>query len=216
MTYYRATGMFILNNTSVRPDFTSTLGVSLFWRRLSNFVIITCAGLLASSAYAADFRDASWGMTMAQVKSLHAGEIPANQRQAMVNYDGKLAGLDVLIYYRFNELGGLYQAGYQASLTHADQNVYITEYNQLNSLLRRRYPESPEPEMIWNNRLFETKPDNWGRAVALGHLTYQWSYSTGNTRIKHELNSDKRRHISHQLSYEVIADAADTDILDEL
>ncbi len=183
---------------------------------LTKVTSLIALSLFAFTAQAADFRKADWGMTMAEVKNLHQGEIPANQRQAMVNYDGKLAGLDVLIFYRFDELGELFQAGYEASAEHSDRNKYVDEYNQLNKLLRKRYPESDAPMQIWNNRLFENKPDNWGRAVALGHLVYQWSYETGNTRIRHELSNDKRRRVTHVLTYEAIVDAADTDILDEL
>lgn len=183
---------------------------------LTKMISLITLSVVAFTAQAADFRKANWSMTMAEVKNLHQGEIPANQRQAMVNYDGKLAGLDVLIFYRFDELGELFQAGYESNADHSDRNRYIDEYNQLNSLLRKRYPESEPPMQVWNNRLFENKPDNWGRAVALGHLIYRWSYETGETRIRHELSNDKRRNITHVLTYEAVVDAADTDILDEL
>lgn len=172
--------------------------------------------LASLSAHAADFRSADWGMTMTEVKNLHQGEIPANQRKTMVNYEGKLAGLDVLIFYRFDELGRLYQAGYEGNSAHSDNNNYVTDYNHLNRLLRQRYPESEQPVQVWNNRLFEDKPDHWGRAVASGHLTYQWSHATGTSRITHELRNDKRRRIIHILSYEAIPDTTDTDILDVL
>ena len=182
-------------------------------QKMTIFILLS---LITVSTHAADFRSADWGMTMNEVKNLHQGEIPANQRKAMVNYEGKLAGLDVLIFYRFDELGGLYQAGYEANAAHSDTNTYVAEYNHLNKLLRKRYPESGAPLQIWSNRLFENKPDNWGRAVASGHLTYQWSYETGKNRITHELRNDKRRRIIHILRYEAIADTAETDILDEL
>ena len=186
----------------------------IFNRQKMTLLIVWSLATL--SAHAADFRSADWGMTMAEVKNLHQGEIPANQRKAMVNYEGKLAGLDVLIFYRFDELGRLYQAGYEANAAHSDRNNYVTDYNHLNKLLRQRYPESGQPLQVWNNQLFENKPDNWGRAVALGHLTYQWSYETGTNQITHELHNDKRRHIIHTLHYEAIADTVDTDVLDEL
>jgi hypothetical protein len=178
--------------------------------------IFILLSLITVSTHAADFRSADWGMTMTEVKNLHQGEIPANQRKAMVNFEGKLAGLDVLIFYRFDESGRLYQAGYEANAVHSDTNQYVAEYDHLNKLLRKRYPESGEPSQIWSNRLFENKPDHWGRAIASGHLTYQWSYETDTSRISHELGNDKRRRITHILRYEVIADTAETDILDVL
>ncbi len=172
-------------------------------------------GLVSASVYPADFRSATWGMTMNEVKALHPGEIAANQKPKSVNFDGKLAGLDVLIFYNFDEQGALFQAGYLANTTHTDESGYIADYEKLNALLQRKYPQSAKPEMTWKKRLFEARPERWGRAVMLGHLTYEWRYDTENARILHQLTGE-RRNITHVLRYEAVADEGDTDVLDEL
>jgi hypothetical protein len=154
-------------------------------------------------------------MTMNEVKALHPGEIAANQKPRSVNFDGKLAGLDVLIFYNFDERGELFQAGYLANATHTDESAYIADYEKLNALLQRKYPQSAKPEMTWKKRLFEDRPERWGRAVMLGHLTYEWQYNADNARILHQLTGE-RRNITHILRYEAVADEGDIDVLDEL
>lgn len=166
-------------------------------------------------AHAADFRDASWGMTLNEVKALHRGEIAADQRSRSIAFDGKLAGLDVLIFYRFDERGGLFKAGYETTTEHVDQNLFVEDYLKLNRLLRRKYPQSADPIQTWSNRLFESKPGQWGRAVALGHLSYQWSHSAPKTKILHSLTGD-RRDIIHRLSYEAVSDQTEQDALEQL
>lgn len=182
---------------------------------MNRLIIALVIGAHCGLAYAADFRDASWGMTLNEIKTLHPGEIPADQRSGTIAFDGKLAGLDVLIFYRFDERGRLFKAGYETSIEHADQNLFIEEYQTLNRLLRRKYPQSGEPVQNWQNRLFESKPAQWGRAISLGHLSYLWSYSAARTKILHSLSGDRRK-ITHLLSYEAIADTADQDVLEQL
>lgn len=184
-------------------------------RRLITLTLATVIGMLSASVYSADFRNATWGMTMNEVKALHPGEIAANQKPRSVNFDGKLAGLDVLIFYNFDERGALFQAGYLANATYDDESAYITDYEKLNALLERKYPQSAKPKMTWTKRLFEDRPERWGRAVMLGHLTYEWQYNTDNTRILHQLSGDRRK-LTHILSYTAVVDEGDTNVLDEL
>ena len=72
-----------------------------------------CFIALATHANATDFRNARWGMTLSDVVALHADQLPADRRLGRIAYDGKLANLDVLIYYRFDEAGALAEAGYE-------------------------------------------------------------------------------------------------------
>ena len=59
--------------------------------------------LTSMTAFAADFRKASWGMSLQEVLTLHEGEIPSDRRIGYVAYEAKLASLDVYIFYRFDE-----------------------------------------------------------------------------------------------------------------
>ncbi len=167
------------------------------------------------TAVAADFREASWGMSLRDVLALHEGEIPSDRRIGYVAYEAKLANLDVYIFYRFDEEGLLHQAGYQVAAIPEEGDAAIADYEQLNDLLRKRYPEAGEPEQNWRNRLFETKPDEWGRAVRVGHMSYEWTHTIQRTNISHTL-SGNRREVSHILLYEDAVEESEQGVLDQL
>ncbi len=169
----------------------------------------------ASSIYAADFRKASWGMTMDDVQALHAGEIPADRRLRAIAYDGKLAGLDVLIFYQFDERGGLFKAGYEIYADYEERTGFVSDYEKINSLLRRKYPEAQAPQQSWTNRLFENQPNKWSRAVRLGHLSFAWSHTVERTRIEHLL-AGNRRQIDHVINYVALTDLGEQDVLEQL
>ena len=154
-------------------------------------------------------------MSRDEVMALHPGELPADRRIGAVGFDGKLAGLDVLIFYRFDPQGLLFEAGYEVYSEDVESLVKVEQYTTLNDLLRRRYPDAPAPEQVWRNRLFEDKPEEWGRAVNSRHLSYQWQFIKGRTRIEHTL-SRGRRDISHVLLYSKAEEQTDQDVLDQL
>ena len=52
-------------------------------------------------------------MTRDDVVALHPGELPADRRIGASGFDGQLAGFDVLIVYRFDDQGLLFEAGYE-------------------------------------------------------------------------------------------------------
>ncbi len=171
--------------------------------------------LSSTWTYATDFRDATWGMTLRDVIALHPEEVPADRRIGAIAFDGKLAGLEVLIFYRFDEEGALYQAGYDILTDEDAGSSAITAYETLNNLLRQRYPESSTPDQAWRNPLFEDRPDEWGRAVRIGHMSYEWVHKVPRTTISHTL-SGNRRNISHTLQYEAAVEEADQSVLEQL
>ncbi len=181
--------------------------------------LVLCGWCL--TAQAADFRQAQWGMSVNEVKALHSGELSANQGRRMVEYEAKLGDLDVLIFYRFDGLGRLYQAGYRSIEDHDDINLHISDFQALNALLRRKYPQSDAVVEQWQNPMFKAKPEQWGRAIKLGHLSFAWSYQNDRTRTEHILSGD-RRSITHVVRYEHITEPEDAaqagaaDVLDEL
>lgn len=183
-------------------------------RSVSLLIGIVCL-LSAGTAAGTDFRSATWGMSMADVIALHPEQLPADRRLNHIAFDGKLAGLDVLIYYRFDETGALVEAGYEIATRNRDDQLVIDDFNALNTLLRRKYQDAEEPQLSWRNRIFESKPNQWGRAVRIGHLTYEWSYRAARTSIQHSLSGD-RRNIKHLLRYEWRRDQSSQDVLENL
>ena len=183
--------------------------------RLAQIGILLVACAHPSLVQAEDFRNASWGMSLNDIITLHPDEIPADRRIGAIAFDGKLGSLDVLIFYRFDERGRLFQAGYEVVTEDFTPNETIDHYTTLNSLLRRKYPDSEAPQQIWRNRLFEDDPDEWGQAVRSGHMSYQWRFNAPRTRIEHTLNKG-RRELIHTLLYETATEETNQDVLEQL
>ena len=168
----------------------------------------------STSVLAADFRDASWGMSLRDVLALHPGELPADRKIGYLAYEGKLARLDMKIFYRFDSDGLLYQAGYLFK-TDGREDVVLDDYERLNELLRKRYPNAEAYEKNWSNDLFTAKPGEWARAVRIGHLEFDWQHEASGLLITHSLRGS-RREISHVLEYEASSDHSIGDALEQL
>ena len=105
------------------------------FRRICAKTIATLVALFCgSTVLAADFRDASWGMSMRDVLALHPGELPADRKIGYLTFDSKLARLDVKIYYRFDSDGELFQAGYEIR-TEDKENSVVAENLLSDSLI---------------------------------------------------------------------------------
>ena len=176
---------------------------------------VAIVALAANSAVAADFRDTSWGMTLSEVLAQHPGEIPADQRIGFLTYESKLANFDVKIFYRFDDEGALIQAGYDITADPELRESIVTDYQQLNQLLRKRYPHSDEPEQSWVRQTFKDQPEHWDRAVRLGHVTYLWQHSVPGTSIEHSLKGNRRK-IDHVLLYQAVEQVSEQGVLDQL
>ena len=163
---------------------------------------------------ASDFRDASWGMSLRDILALHPGELPADRKIGYLTFDSKLANLDVKIYYRFDTDDQLSEAGY-LFITEGREDAVLSDYDRLNKLLRQRYPSSALSEKRWSNQLFLDKPEDWVRAIRVGHLVIDWRHEEAGSLISHTLEGN-RRNISHKLSYEAAVDDSLESVLDQL
>ena len=189
--------------------------IGLDAKQALRLVLASVSLLAAGSIWAADFRQASWGMTFDEVLALHPGVLPADRRIRYLTYESKLAQLDVKIFYRFDDEGALYQAGYEVALDEDDSEAALADYEKLNGLLLQRYPEAQPPEQIWRKQVFKDNPDKWARAVRVGHMSYIWRHSIPGTEITHSIGGT-RRELAHLLTYQAKADNSDASVLDQL
>ena len=167
-----------------------------------------------AATYASDFRDASWGMSLRDVLALHPGELPADRKIGYLTYDSKLANLDVKIFYRFDSDDQLSEAGY-LFMTEDREDVVLEDYERLNDLLRKRYPSAAQSEKTWSNDLFQDKPEEWARAIRVGHLVIHWEHEDTGSLITHSLTGT-RREVTHILSYTAAMGESLDSVLDQL
>ena len=178
-------------------------------------LVIAWAWGFGSAAHADDFRNATWGMSFDDVIDLHPRELPADRRIGYVAFSSTLAGLDVEIFYEFNADAELVAAGYSIHAEPERSQEALEEYNTLNSLLRKRYPDSLTPERKFTKQTFAEDPAQWGRALRVGQLTVDWQHALPRTEIRHVL-SGSRREVSHTLRYRATLGSQEQNALDQL
>ena len=82
---------------------------------------------------------------------------------------------------------------------HSNDYSYIIDFKQIGNILKDKYGFT-ETEEIWMNDLYKDDPDEYGLAVAAGHLMMSHSYEFTNMSINHILIGDNF-DISHALEY---------------
>ena len=100
----------------------------------------------------------------------------------MIAFQTTLAGFEAYAIFIFAG-DKLTRGKYLVTETHSNKNDYISDYNSLNELLKKKYGEPFENEKYWKNDLYKDDFSDWGFAVSLGHLIYYSTYKTSNTDI---------------------------------
>lgn len=155
---------------------------------MKRYVIALFALTLTVSAFSQDFRKATWGMSLSQVKSTETNEV-VKETSELVAYKTTLAGFEAYAIYIFAG-NKLTRGKYLITENHSNKNDYISDYNSLNELLKKKYGEPTENQTYWKNDLYKDDYSDWGFAVSLGHLLYYSTYKNSNTEITIMLSGD--------------------------
>jgi len=145
-----------------------------------------------------DFRNASWGMSMQQVMATEAGE-PASKDGTSLVYLVTVASLSCGAVYTFVD-GKLAYGGYVFSVQHSNRNGYIDDYEKIKGLLSQKYGTPAMDRTVWLNDLYKDDKDDWGMAIAVGHLTYYTSWNLPHTTVLQALKGDNYE-ITHLIRY---------------
>ena len=182
---------------------------------------LLAAFAVGSLLQAQDFRQAKWGMTVAQVlatESRHPTEVRQSSGEVVVQYDSvPLAGLDGRVLYMFAQ-DKLVRAKYVFSLEHENRNEFIADYKAIEPLLLEKHGKPASERAIWEDDSTQDEPKSYldqdratpssilpsdryvGLAVALGHLRLYTQWNRPRTVILHALTGEDNR-ILHQVEY---------------
>ena len=146
-----------------------------------------------------DFRNATWGMSPSQVKSSETSELVEGTSDQLI-YQTTLVGYDVDAIYFFAS-DKLTRANYVLKVKYINSNEYISDYDILNSILKKKYGEPLEDKVQWNTEsAFKDYNSSWGFAIRYGELELYSIYRTLNSEIKIILSSEDYKMI-HQIQY---------------
>lgn len=162
---------------------------------LVGLLALLCMGQADS---APDFRAASWGMSMRQVKHVEKGKPSLRDRESLV-YKGTLADLQSDIVYHFVD-DQLVEGKYVITHRHWERDGWIEAFENLKNLLSQKYGEPVIDETRWANHQFEHSASQRGLALAMGHLSYACAWETERTVIGMKLWGEDL-DIRHELTY---------------
>lgn len=174
----------------------------------------------ASSALSGDFRQATWGMSKAEVLEAEANAprgVREQDGEEIVTFASKLAGIDASVVYIFAK-DQLVRAKYFLTTEHVDPNDFIADYRSIEPLLKKCYGEPTETRAVWEEGSLQSEPIVYldrdratpldilpsdlfvGLDVASGHLKLLSQWRDGRTEIMHALTGLNGK-IVHQIEY---------------
>lgn len=176
-------------------------------------------GVLAAAQ--PDFRQASWGMTQAQVLATEANrpaEVRKSDGEVIVRYDSiQFSGLAGRAIYIFAK-DKLVRAKYLLDVTHEEENDFIADFQTVEPLLVRQYGKPFSSRAFWGSDAFQQEPKSYldqdraapseilpsdrfvGLAVSLGQLKLYTQWALARTKVLHGLTGQDHR-ITHQIEY---------------
>lgn len=143
------------------------------------------------------FRKTNWGMSKSQVKTTEDGKILRNDH--LLAYEGDVAGLDTLIVYIFID-NKLVRAKYIFIEKHSNRTDYISDYSSIKKILNKKYGEPVDDKTYWKNDLYKNDYQDWGMALAVGHLSKYSNWKFSDTEVWLSITGDNYE-ISHSAEY---------------
>jgi len=131
-------------------------------------------------------------MHVEEVKTLEGNrksEESPHGRKVLLTYSDVVAGIACTVAYIFAD-GQLVRAKYIETAGHSNNNDYISDYETLQSAVIKKYGDPSQNETFWKNDLYKSDPQEWGMAVAVGHLVKASRWETSRTVIGLILEGD--------------------------
>jgi len=143
-----------------------------------------------------DFRKTIWGMTKETVKRTEKTK-PFQEKENQLIYIDTIISLNMAVIYDFID-NKLVTTGYAVLEEHSNENLYISDYKKLKSVLVEKYGEPSDKradgneykEILWLDDLYKDDPNRWGFAISVGDLIYQSFWEINKTEIYMRLYGD--------------------------
>jgi len=120
-------------------------------------------------------------MSIAEVKASEPLTV-AKEEENLVAYKTSIIGKDVFVVYLFTD-DQLTRAKYVLAESHSNRNDFITDFNDFNKILKKKYGNPSKDEVLWRNDLYKDDYSDWGTAISMGHLLYFSTWETKDTEI---------------------------------
>lgn len=157
----------------------------------------TEAGVKVPSGSPVDVFGLRWGETQAAIQKIKG--TPASSDATSLTYDTSVSGLDALAFLNFVN-GKLSSVTYIFTTKHTDDNLYINNFDSVDTALQQKYGKANQHGVYWRNDLYKDDRAHWGLAIATGQMYMDSSWETDDTEISHRLVGDNF-NVTHGVRY---------------
>jgi hypothetical protein len=166
-------------------------------------VVCLTLAVFAQDSPTAGFRGFQWGAPPADIKTgekaILINETTSPEGLFVLQYQGNIGDLGAIFTYCFAE-SRFVEGRYLITEDHENQNLFIGDFERVDSSLSEKYGKSTKLTTAWSNKLYKDDPDEWGLAVSIGHLVYQTEWAQPGMKIIHQLRGDNFK-VLHLLYY---------------
>jgi len=140
--------------------------------------------LVQICVYADDyhFRNTKWQMSVEEVMAAE-GTYPIYDTNEpplhAIGYKDNVMGKNVYITYSLLN-NKLWKTMYILNEKYTNSNLYISDYKAFQRILIEEYGKPTSEDIIWKNDLYKDKPQQYGFAVSLGHVSYRTVWKNTN------------------------------------
>ncbi len=155
-----------------------------------------------------NFRNTYWGMTQSEVEQAEAEEAVGKDDEWLFYHSDDIAGLSATIGYSF-ENGKLTGGMYMFDAAYDNGDAYIEDFSDIKEKLTEKYGDPGTDALLWSDDQWKDDPQNYGTALAAGHLSYIATWEAETTEVTLYM-SGKDNEVSLTLIYDQIEGGDDS------
>jgi len=163
------------------------------------FVFILAVAAMAASIFAADFRNASWGMTPDQVKEVEEAELTKELPERLI-FATEIAGLEMNISYIFKD-EKLSSARYELTGKYRNAKDYNIAYNDMQKQLQKKYGDPITENLQCKDNFYTDYPHRWGTGIVVGKLRRTSSWQSEDVYVRHTIGAYPGGSVAHWIEY---------------
>jgi len=139
-----------------------------------------------------------WGKGQETLRQTLSGKVVRDEQGTLI-YSHALAEHGVVEGYEFEDGSLVHGLCLFVQQPAHELNEFIEYYGTVKNALISVYGVPVQDQMIWENDMYEALPDEWGKAVQMGHLRFAASWDTAEGTLSIELTG--RHHSRLTVDY---------------
>lgn len=133
-----------------------------------------------------EFRGVKFGDGIEKIKEIESSELYSETNFGdsiiIICYTNTMFSSDVYMFYKFFK-NQLYEFQVNFAISYVNRNNYIDLFYNVQNKLKNKYGKPFKDETYWSDDLYQDKPDDYGDAIAYGHLEYYSKWLQDNAII---------------------------------